>query len=125
MEKPPNVRKPFRVRKHADKRTKQITLFFSESELAQIDKCAQDMQWTRSDVIRNCCANGSQDIQTFVKGCDSPLLKAAWKLALVMSKDAEAERVRELMDQVEETRATRHADLIEPHLYDDDQLATA
>ena len=125
MQNPPNVRKPFSPKRRRDKRTKQVTMFFSESELAQVDKCAQDMKWTRSDVIRNCMANGCSDIETFVKGCDSPVISAAWRIALSLSNDDETKVILGHMESVKTTRANRHADLIEPHLYDDDQLATA
>lgn len=100
-------------------------MFFSDQELAQIDKVAADMQWTRSDVIRNCMANGCSDIETFVKGCDSPIISTAWRLALNLSNDEERKTILEHMDKVDQTRATRHADQVEPHLYDEDQLATA
>lgn len=126
MQPPENLRKPYRPRTHAEARRRHVDLTFSDQELAQVDKCARDMGWTRLDVIRNCCANGTDDIQSFVKGCDSPILKTAWKFALVMSTDAEAVRVRELMDQVEKTREARHAEQLQPQLYDDDpRLASA
>ena len=102
-----------------------MALMLSVQELEQVDKCARDMQWTRLDVIRNCLANGTDDIQTFIKGCDSPVISTAWKLALMMSNDDERKTIHGLMETVQSTRANRHADLLEPHLYDDDQLATA
>lgn len=125
MQKPPNVRKPFSPKKHSQGRRRHVDLSFTESELAQIDKCAADMQWSRLDVIRNCCANGTKDIETFVKGCDSPVISTAWRIALSLSNDDETKVILGHMESVKATRANRHADLIEPHLYDDDQLATA
>ena len=121
----PRVRKPWKAKTHAEKRTKQVALMLSVQELEQVDKCARDMQWTRLDVIRNCLANGTDDIQTFIKGCDSPIISTAWKLALMMANDDERKTIHGLMENVESTRANRHADLLEPHLYDDEQLATA
>lgn len=121
----PRVRKPWQAKTHREQRTKQVALMLSVEELAQVDKCARDMQWTRLDVIRNCLANGTDDIQTFIRGCDSPVISMAWKLALMTANDDERKTIHGLMETVQSTRANRHADLIEPHLYDDEQLATA
>lgn len=124
MEKPPNVRKPFSPKKHSQGRRRHVDLSLTDRELAQVDDCARAMGWTRLDVIRNCLANGTDDIQTFIKGCDSPVISTAWKLALQLTNDDERKVILGHMEKVQQTRANRHADLIEPHLYDDDQLAT-
>jgi len=120
----PKVRKPWKARKHSEARRKHVDLALSEQELAQVDQCARDMQWTRSDVIRNCLANGTKDIETFVKGCDSPVISTAWRLALMLSVDDERQQILAAMDTVTQTRSRRHADLLEPDLYED-QVATA
>ena len=125
MQTPPNVRKPFSPKTRKEARRRHVDLVLSDAELAQIDKLATDMRWTRLDVIRNCLANGTKDIETFVKGCDSPVISTAWKLALSLSNDDETKQILGHMETVKATRANRHADLIEPHLYDPDQLATA
>ena len=123
MRTPPNVRKPFSPKTRKEARRCHVDLVLSDAELAQIDKLATDMKWTRLDVIRNCLANGTKDIETFVKGCDSPVISTAWKLALMLSNDDDRKTIHGLMENVESTRANRHADLLEPQLYDDDQLA--
>ena len=121
----PRVRKPWKARKHSEARRKHVDLALSEQELEQVDKCARDMEWTRSDVIRNCLANGTDDIQTFIRGCDSPIISTAWKLALMMSDDGERRIILAAMETVNQNRTRRHADLLEPDLYDDNQLETA
>ena len=99
------LEKPWRpTTKLGQKRECSVTLKLSQAEMNQVDQIAKRLDWTRVDVIRNCLANGTKDLNAFIDGCDTPLMEAAWSFMAGIGGLAEAERVKAAMDAVRQTR---------------------
>lgn len=92
------------IRKWGQKRECSVTLKLSHAEMNQIEQIAKRLDWTRVDVIRNCLANGTKDLDSFIDGCDSPLMEAAWLFMAGIGGLDETERVKAAMHAVRQTR---------------------
>ena len=92
------------TRKLGQKRECSSTIKFTQAEMDQVDQIAKRLDWTRVDVIRNCVANGTKDLNAFIDGCDSPLMETVWSFMANIGGLAEADRVKAAMDAVRQTR---------------------
>ena len=99
------LEKPWRpTTKLGQKREHAYSLKLTEAEHDQISQIAKRLGWTKVDVIRNCVANGTKDLNAFIDGCDTPLMEAVWSFMAGIGGLDEAERVKAAMHAVRQTR---------------------
>lgn len=92
------------TRKLGQKRGHAYSLKLTDAEHDQVDRIAKRLGWTKVDVIRNCVANGTKDLESFIDGCDSPLMECVWSFMVNLGGVDETERVKAAMNAIRQSR---------------------